>query len=189
MWLAPPVRGRGTTRVQFGPSRSTAESISTSVGTGLVRARFSLFLIIRFPILDCAPRDPSLGRSFSRSKVRLSVLFVFWPHLSRGGPGWPVFRADSPPCGQCDGAGHAALITSTKVGCISIVLFIWFSDDRRFEFVRFGVAVFVLGIVIVVGVSRRHRVAHDGGEAPVDQAAGKYPYGEDRGAAVGFGPA
>ena len=163
MWLAPPVRGRGTTRAQFGPSRSTADSISASVGTGVVRARFSLFLIIRLPILDCALRDPSLGRSLSRSKVRLSVLFVFWPHLSHGGPGWPGFRADSPPRGQCDRAAHAALITPTKVGCSSIVLFVGFSDDRRLEF---------LGVVIVIGVSWRHRVAHDGGDAPVDQPAG-----------------
>ena len=27
------------------------------------------------------------------------------PSVARG-PGWPVFRADSPPCGQCDGAAH-----------------------------------------------------------------------------------
>jgi hypothetical protein len=37
----------------------------------------------------------------------------------------------------------------------------------------FGIAVFVLGIIIiVVGVSRRHRVAHDGDDAPVDQPGG-----------------
>ena len=60
----------------------------------------------------------------------------------------------------------------TKGERSSIVLFVGFSDDRRIEFVRFGVAVFVLGIIIVVGVSRRHRVAHDGDEAPVDQPAG-----------------
>jgi hypothetical protein len=43
-------------------------------------------------------------------------------------------------------------------------LFVGFSDDRRIEVVvRFGV-VFILGIIfiIIVGVSRRHRVAHDG---------------------------
>src|SRR6266478_8912816 len=27
------------------------------------------------------------------------------PSVARD-PGWPVFRADSPPCGQCDGAAH-----------------------------------------------------------------------------------
>jgi hypothetical protein len=53
------------------------------------------------------------------------------------------------------------------------VLFVGFSDHRRLEVVRFGVAVFVLGIIIiVVGVSRRHRVAHDGGEAPAGNVFG-----------------
>jgi hypothetical protein len=39
--------------------------------------------------------------------------------------------------------------------CSSILLFVGFSDDRRLKVVRFGVFVFVLGIIIVVGVSRR----------------------------------
>ncbi len=44
-------------------------------------------------------------------------------------------------------------------------LFVGFSDDCRLV-VRFGVVVFVLGIiVIIVGVSRRHRVA--AGNEPV----------------------
>ena len=59
------------------------------------------------------------------------------------------------------------------MGCRSIVLFVGFSDHRRLKVVRFGVAVFVLGIIIVVGVSRRHRVAQDGDEAPLDQACGE----------------
>ena len=53
------------------------------------------------------------------------------------------------------------------------MLFVGFSDHRQLEVVRFGVAVFVLGIIIiVVGVSRRHRVAHDGGEAPAGNVLG-----------------
>jgi hypothetical protein len=65
-------------------------------------------------------------------------------------------------------------ITPTKVGCRSIVLFVGFSDHRRLDVVWFGVAifVFVLGIIIVVGVSRRHRVAHDGSEAPAGNVLG-----------------
>jgi len=53
-------------------------------------------------------------------------------------------------------------------------LFVGFSDDRRLAvLVWFGIAVFVLGImIIVVGVSRRHRVAHDGDDAPVEQPGG-----------------
>jgi len=69
MWLAPPVRDRGTTRVQFGPSRATANSISPSVGAEWVRARVSLVSIIRRPILECAPRDSSLGGSFYRKRA------------------------------------------------------------------------------------------------------------------------
>src|SRR6185369_399858 len=48
-------------------------------------------------------------------------------------------------------------------------VFVGFSDDRRLAFVvRFGVVVFVLVITIaIVGVSRRHRVAHDGDESPL----------------------
>ena len=51
-------------------------------------------------------------------------------------------------------------------------LFVGFSDDRRIEVVV--VVVFVLGIIIIiiVGVSRRHRVAHDGDDSPVDQPDG-----------------
>jgi hypothetical protein len=65
-------------------------------------------------------------------------------------------------------------ITPTKVGCRSIVLFVGFSNHRRLDVVRFGVAifVFVLGIIIVVGVSRRHRVANDRGEAPAGNVLG-----------------
>jgi hypothetical protein len=49
------------------------------------------------------------------------------------------------------------------------IVFVGFSDDRRLALVvRFGVVVFVLVIIIViVGVSRRHRVAHDGDESPL----------------------
>jgi hypothetical protein len=50
-----------------------------------------------------------------------------------------------------------------------LFVFVGFSDDRRLALVvRFGVVVFVLVIIIViVGVSRRHRVAHDGDEPPL----------------------
>jgi hypothetical protein len=46
-----------------------------------------------------------------------------------------------------------------------------FRDDRQLGIdVRFCVVVFVLGVIIVVvGVSRRHRVAHDGDEVPADK--------------------
>jgi hypothetical protein len=46
-------------------------------------------------------------------------------------------------------------------------VFVGFSDDRRLALVvRFGVVVFLLVIIIViVGVSRRHRVAHDGDDS------------------------
>ena len=44
-----------------------------------------------------------------------------------------------------------------------------FSDDRRLALVvRFGVVVCVLVIsIVIVGVSRRHRVAHDGDDFPL----------------------
>src|SRR5580692_12459200 len=50
-----------------------------------------------------------------------------------------------------------------------LFVFVGFSDDRRLALVvRFGVVVFVLVIIIViVGISRRHRVAHDGDEPPL----------------------
>src|ERR1700730_10768157 len=72
MWLVPPVRDRGTPRVQFGLSRSTANSISASVGTGSARMKFSLLLLIGFPdspTLECAPHDLSLGRSSYRKQA------------------------------------------------------------------------------------------------------------------------
>src|ERR1700730_6628126 len=72
MWLAPPVRARGTPRVQFGLSRPTANSISASVGTGSARLKFSLLLLIGFPdspTLECAPHDLSLGRSSYRKQA------------------------------------------------------------------------------------------------------------------------
>ena len=54
-------------------------------------------------------------------------------------------------------------------------LFVWFSDDRRIEVVvRFGVALFVLGIIIiivVVGVSRGHSHGGDGTEGNVPRDA------------------
>src|SRR3979409_439061 len=45
-----------------------------------------------------------------------------------------------------------------------------FSDDRRLALVVwFGVVVFflIIIIIVIVGVSRRHRVAHDGDESPL----------------------
>ena len=66
--------------------------------------------------------------------------------------------------------GHGATLTFGAKVCGVCGLFVGFSDDRRLDvIVRFGVAVFVLGIIIVVGVSRRHRVAH---EAPANQRGG-----------------
>ena len=57
-----------------------------------------------------------------------------------------------------------------SVNSACIVLFVGFSDDRWIEFFRFGVVVFLLlGIIIIVGVSRRHSVAYDGDEAPADR--------------------
>jgi hypothetical protein len=41
-------------------------------------------------------------------------------------------------------------ITPTKAACRSIVLFVGFSDHRRPDVVRFGVAIFVLGIIIII---------------------------------------
>src|SRR5262245_12011966 len=64
-------------------------------------------------------------------------------------------------------------------------LFVGFSDDRRLVvlIVLIGfivlvvllvvpLVVFVVFVIIVVGVSRRHRVGHDGDEAPFDQPGG-----------------
>src|SRR5271166_253538 len=65
MLLVPPVCGRGTTRVQFGLSRSTANSISARSA----RTKFSLFLVIGFPTLECAPREPALGSSSYRKQA------------------------------------------------------------------------------------------------------------------------
>src|SRR6266566_6946727 len=55
-----------------------------------------------------------------------------------------------------------------------LLLIVRFAHDRRFVgpvFVVF-VLVIIMILIIVVGVSRRHRVAHDGDEAPVDQPSG-----------------
>ena len=66
--------------------------------------------------------------------------------------------------------GRGAMLTFGAKVKDACGLFVGFSDDRRLEVVvRFGVVVFVLGIIIIVGVSRRHYVAH---EAPVDQPGG-----------------
>src|ERR1700741_96924 len=44
---------------------------------------------------------------------------------------------------------------------LPLFVFVGFSNDRRLALVvRFGVVVVV--IIVIVGVSRRHRVAHDG---------------------------
>ena len=51
----PPVRGRGAARAQFGLSRSTANSISPSVGARSARTKFSLFFVIRFSKLEYTP--------------------------------------------------------------------------------------------------------------------------------------
>ena len=64
-------------------------------------------------------------------------------------------------------------------------LFVGFSDDRRLVvlivlivlivlvvLLVVPVVVFVVFVIIVVGVSRRHRVGHDGDEAPFDQPGG-----------------
>jgi hypothetical protein len=46
-----------------------------------------------------------------------------------------------------------------------LFVFVRFFDDRRLALVvRFGAGVFVL---VIIGVSRRHRVAHDVGEPPL----------------------
>src|SRR5258708_263191 len=60
------------------------------------------------------------------------------------------------------GPPGAMLLSGRKLRRVR--LFVGFSDDRRLEvLVWFGVAIFVLGIIIiVVGVSRRHRVADEG---------------------------
>ena len=51
-------------------------------------------------------------------------------------------------------------------------IFVGFSDDRQFFMPVFVLFVFFVLVIIVVGVSRRRRVAHDGDEAPVDQPTG-----------------
>jgi hypothetical protein len=48
------------------------------------------------------------------------------------------------------------------------MVFVGFSDDGTF--VRLGVAVFVLVVFILVGVSQRRDVADDAGQAPVEKA-------------------
>src|SRR6516164_535006 len=54
-----------------------------------------------------------------------------------------------------------------------LFVFVGFSDDRRFAIVVwFGAVFFVLVIIIIiviviVGISWRHRVAHDGDESPL----------------------
>src|SRR5882762_5904978 len=55
-----------------------------------------------------------------------------------------------------------------------LFVFVGFSDNRRLALVvRFGVVVVVL-VLVIVGVSRRHRVAHDHEGTPVDQPGGKF---------------
>ena len=72
--------------------------------------------------------------------------------------------------------GHSLSRTEIRAGDLlcepsRLFVFVGFSDDRRLALiVRSSVAVFVpVVIIVVVGVSRRHRVAHGGNEAPVDR--------------------
>jgi hypothetical protein len=58
------------------------------------------------------------------------------------------------PCGCRQ---SAALAVSDFRRAVGERLFVWFSDNRRVEVVRFVVALFVFGIIIV-GVSRGLRV-------------------------------
>src|SRR6266536_6200421 len=55
-----------------------------------------------------------------------------------------------------------------------LLLIVRFAYNRRFVGLVFVVLVLVINIVIiVVGVSRRHRIDHDGDGAPVDQPSGR----------------
>src|SRR5262249_59775933 len=59
------------------------------------------------------------------------------------------------------------MIDERLPGSRRLFVFVGFSDDRRLALVvRYGVVVFVL-IIIIIGVSRWHRVAHDGDESPL----------------------
>ena len=60
------------------------------------------------------------------------------------------------------------------------VLFVGFSDDRRFVLPFVLVFAFEIIVLIVFGVSRRHRVAHDGDDAAVNPP-GAYDLGPARG--------
>jgi hypothetical protein len=73
------------------------------------------------------------------------------------------------PCGCRE---SAALAVSDFRRAVGERLFVWFSDNRRVEIVRFMVALFVFGIIIIVGVSRGLRVTYDGDETPIDQPVG-----------------
>src|SRR6267154_1380191 len=65
MWLAPPLRGRGTTgpiRTQPLYHRSNLRIRRHRIGS----CKVFFVLDHRFPILECAPRDPLLGGSSYR---------------------------------------------------------------------------------------------------------------------------
>jgi hypothetical protein len=70
--------------------------------------------------------------------------------------------------------GHAVRGADVNIpGDVGKRLFLWFSDDRRVEVViRLVIVLFVFGIVIVAGVSRRHRVTSHGDETPIYQRVG-----------------
>src|SRR5215831_7319340 len=58
------------------------------------------------------------------------------------------------------------MIDERLPGSRRLFVFVGFSDDRRLALVvRYGVVVFVL--IIIIGVSRWHRVAHVGDESPL----------------------
>src|SRR6516225_1996208 len=77
--------------------------------------------------------------------------------------------AVSPPL--CESSSRTEIKAGERLHAPSrLFVFVRFSDDRRLVLViRFGVVVVLLVIIIIVivGISRWHRVAHDGDESPL----------------------
>src|SRR5437764_14463183 len=123
------------------------------------------------PARDRAIHSPPAGNDFARGfvcrKLRPFDSCCYW-HRAWKRLGVRAQRASM--SAPTFARGHGATLTFGAKVCGVCGLFVGFSDDRRLDvIVRFGGGVFVLGIIIVVGVSRRHRVAH---EAPANQRGG-----------------
>ena len=68
-----------------------------------------------------------------------------------------------------EGVRPRRVVNAAKTEARGALFLVGFSDDRRLVVLILFVFFVLAIIIIIVWVSRRHRVAHDRGEAPVDQ--------------------